>query len=100
VPAATTLRMATLNGAAALGLAAHTGSLEPGKHADVVAVDLSGIDTTPVYDPVSHLTHAAGRECVTDVWVSGEHVVTDRRLTTVDTAALLARARAWQQQLS
>jgi 5-methylthioadenosine/S-adenosylhomocysteine deaminase len=99
VPAATALRMATLNGATALGLNAHTGSLESGKHADVVAIDLSGIDTSPMYDPVAHLAHAAGRECVTDVWVAGERIVANRELTTIDEAALLARVRAWQQQL-
>ncbi len=100
VPAATVLRMATLNGAAALGLDAQTGSLESGKQADVVAIDLSGIGTSPLYDPVSHLTHVAGRECVTDVWVGGQHVVADRHLTTIDERAILARARAWQQQLA
>jgi 5-methylthioadenosine/S-adenosylhomocysteine deaminase len=100
VPAATALRMATLNGAAALGLDVVTGSLEVGKLADCVAVDLSGTVTTPMYDPVSHLTHAAGRECVTDVWVGGEHVVADRKLTLLDENAILARARAWQQRLA
>ncbi len=94
------LRMATLHGAAALGLDAQTGSLEPGKQADLVAVDLSGVATSPMYDPVSHLAYAAGRESVTDVWVGGERVVADRRLATIDEASLLARTRAWQQQLS
>jgi 5-methylthioadenosine/S-adenosylhomocysteine deaminase len=100
VSAATALRMATLNGAAALGLDAVTGSLAAGKRADLVAVDLSGLNAAPLYDPVSHLTHAAGRECVTDVWVDGEPVVTDRTLTTIDEGALLARARAWQNKLA
>jgi 5-methylthioadenosine/S-adenosylhomocysteine deaminase len=100
VPAATALRMATLNGATALGLDARTGSLKPGKQADIAAIDLSGVTTSPLYDPVSHLTHAAGRECVTDVWVGGDQVVADRRLVTVDENALLARTRAWQHQLS
>jgi 5-methylthioadenosine/S-adenosylhomocysteine deaminase len=100
VPAAQALRMATLNGAAALGLDAQTGSLESGKHADVVAIDLSGIDTSPLYDPIAHLAHAAGRECVTDVWVGGECVVANRQLTTIDDRRLLTRVRAWQQQLA
>jgi len=100
VPAATALRMATLNGAKALGLEAMIGSLQPGKLADLVAVDLGGIGTSPVYDPVSHLVHAAGRECVTDVWVSGARIVRDRQLQTIDTAALLHRTRAWQRQLA
>ena len=100
LPASAALRMATLNGATALGLETRTGSLEPGKQADVVAVDLSGVATSPLYDPVSHLTYAAGRECVTDVWVAGRHVLNGRRLTTIDLAGLLERTRAWQHQLS
>jgi 5-methylthioadenosine/S-adenosylhomocysteine deaminase len=100
VPAAMALRMATLHGATALGLDALTGSLKPGKQADVVAVDLSGLGTQPMYDAVSHLAYAAGRESITDVWVRGERVVADRRLTTIDEASLLARTHGWQQQLS
>jgi len=92
--------MATLHGAAALGLDSQTGSLEPGKQADLVAVDMAGVGTQPMYDAVSHLAYAAGRESVTDVWVSGERVVADRRLTTIDEASLLARTRNWQQQIS
>ena len=100
VPAATALRMATLNGAQALGLDAVIGSLQPGKQADLVAVDLSGVATSPVFDPVSHLVHVAGRECVTDVWVGGARIVRDRLLQTIDTDALLHRTRAWQRQLA
>ncbi len=100
VPAATALRMATLNGAAALGLDANVGSLEPGKQADIVAIDLSGITTSPMYDPVSHLTFAAGRECVTDVWVRGDPVVSGRQILTLDQAALHSHTRAWQHRLS
>jgi 5-methylthioadenosine/S-adenosylhomocysteine deaminase len=69
--AASVLRMATRGGAAALGLDARIGTLAPGKEADVVAVELSGLETIPVYDPVSHLVNVAGREHVTDVWVGG-----------------------------
>ena len=100
VPAAVALRMATLNGARALGMDDRIGSLVPGKQADIVAVDLSGIATQPVFDPLSHLVFAAGRECVTDVWIGGVRMVADRRLTTIDEAALLARTRAWQHKLA
>ncbi|MEO6567028.1 MAG: TRZ/ATZ family hydrolase [Casimicrobiaceae bacterium] len=100
VPAATALRMATLNGAQALGLDAMIGSLQPGKLADLIAVDLGGVDSSPVFDPVSHLVHVAGRECVTDVWISGARIVRDRQLQTIDTEALLHRTRAWQRQLA
>jgi 5-methylthioadenosine/S-adenosylhomocysteine deaminase len=99
VPAAQALRMATLGGALALGLDDRIGSLEPGKEADLVAIDLGEIDEAPCYDPVSHLAYVAGRERVTDVWVAGERVVRERHLSTVDTAALAARARLWQQKL-
>ncbi len=100
VPAATALRMATLNGARALGLGEVTGSLVRGKQADLVAVDLSGVSTQPVFDPISHLVNAADRACVTDVWVGGARIVADRKLTTVEQQALLARARAWQHKLA
>ena len=100
VPAATALAMATINGARALGMDARTGSLVPGKAADVVAVDFSGVATQPVFDPVSHLVYAAGRDCVTDVWVDGVRIVERRHLICVDEAALLARARTWQRKLA
>ncbi len=99
LPAHQALEMATLGGARALGLGASIGSLLPGKEADVVAVDLSAGATLPCYDPVSHLVHVAGRECVTDVWVGGERVVADRVLARIDEAALTARAHTWQERL-
>ncbi len=99
VPAATALAMATRNGAAALGMETVIGSLAAGKHADVIAVDLDTLNTAPVYDPVSHLVHAAGRECVTDVWINGVRIVAARRLTTVDEDELLAKAGTWQHKL-
>jgi 5-methylthioadenosine/S-adenosylhomocysteine deaminase len=100
LPAATVLRMATLNGARALGLGALTGSLELGKRADLVAVDLGGVATQPVFDPVSHLVHAAGRDDVTDVWIDGVHLVDRRQPVGLDIPSLLARARQWQQKLA
>jgi len=100
VPAAAALRMATLAGAAALGMDDRIGSLARGKAADAIAVDFSNVGMVPVYDPVSHLVNAAGREDVTDVWIAGERIVDARRLVTIDAAAQAARARTWQQRLS
>jgi 5-methylthioadenosine/S-adenosylhomocysteine deaminase len=100
VPAATALRMATLNGAAALGLDAEIGSLTAGKQADVTAVRVGDIETLPMYDPASHLVNAAGREQVTDVWIAGERVVDGGGLATLDAGALASRARMWQQRLA
>ncbi|HEY3533465.1 MAG TPA: amidohydrolase family protein, partial [Casimicrobiaceae bacterium] len=99
LPAATLLRMATLNGAIALGLDARIGSIAPGKDADLTAVRLADVETLPLYDAVAQLPNAAGREHVTDVWVAGERVVDARRLTRIDVPALLGRTRAWQARL-
>ena len=100
VPAATALKMATLNGAVALGLDAEIGSLAIGKQADVTAVRIADVETLPMYDAASHLVNAASRDHVTDVWVGGERIVDNGRLTTIDVAALTSRARAWQQRLA
>jgi len=100
LPAATALRMATLNGARALGLDERIGSLVPGKDADVTAIRLADVETLPLYDPVSQLVNAAGREHVTDVWVAGERVLDERRLTRIDAAALTSRTRMWQSRLA
>jgi 5-methylthioadenosine/S-adenosylhomocysteine deaminase len=99
LPATTALHMATLGGAIALGLDREIGSLVPGKQADAVAIDLSDIDELPMYDPISHLVHVAGRHQVTDVWVGGDRVVDARCLTTIDEPTVVARARVWQQRL-
>ncbi len=100
VPAAAALRMATLNGARALGMEELLGSLVPGKAADVVAVDLGGIATQPIYSPISHLVYATGRHQVTDVWVAGRHLLRGGALLTVDEIDLAQRASQWQDRLS
>ena len=99
LPAAEVLRMATLGGAQALGMAQEIGSLAPGKQADVVAIDLGGLDSQPVYDPVSHLVHVATRNDVTHAWIGGAAVLAERRLATLDEGALLTRAQMWQSRL-
>ncbi len=99
LPAMQALRMATLNGAKALGIDELVGSLLPGKAADVVAVDLSSIETQPLYHPVSQLIYACGRDKVSDVWINGQQVLNGRRLTTLDENAVLARAQDWQGRI-
>ncbi|MDP2177188.1 TRZ/ATZ family hydrolase [Methylicorpusculum sp.] len=100
VPAATALRMATLNGAKALGLDSETGSLEIGKAADVVAIDLSQLETQPLYCPVSQIVYAAGREHVTDVWVNGKRLLKQQQLTTLSVTDLTMRINEWQVRLA
>ena len=99
MPAHTALRAATLGGAHALGLGVVTGSIEPGKAADLVAVELRGPELAPCYDPVSQLVYAAGREHVTDVWINGERRVHDGALLPEALAGLDTRWRMWQNAL-
>ncbi len=100
LPARQVLRMATLNGARALGLADQTGSMEVGKWADIAAVDLGALETQPVYDPVSQLVYAAGREQVSHVWVAGQPLLRERQLTHIDIDDLLTRTRGWQARIA
>lgn len=94
VDATQVLRAATIDGATALGLDRLIGSLEVGKQADVVLLDLDQPHLTPVHDVPALLVHAAGRGDVTDVLVDGKIVVRERRSTLVDTRDLLERCRA------
>lgn len=100
VPAMTALKMATLNGAKALGLEAETGSLSIGKAADVVAIDLSEIETQPVLHPLANIVYSASRHQVSDVWVAGKQLLKSRQLTTLDLDDLQQRVDVWRQRLS
>lgn len=93
------LRMATLNGAQALGLADQTGSLVAGKWADICAVRFDDLEAAPLYHPLSQLIYASGRHQVTDVWVGGEHLLKERALTSLDEADIIERARQWQARI-
>jgi 5-methylthioadenosine/S-adenosylhomocysteine deaminase len=99
LPAAKALSMATINGARALGLQQEVGSLELGKSADIVAVDLMRVNTQPVYHPISQLVYAAGREQVTHVWVAGKSVVSQGRLTTLDDQQLVSGSDEWRERI-
>lgn len=99
LPAHQALQMATLNAAKALGRDQVIGSLVPGKAADIAAVDFSGLNVSPCYDPVSHLVYAAGREHVSHVWVNGELLLEDGRLTTLDQQEIAAKAAYWQEKI-
>lgn len=97
--AQTVLRMATINGAQALGLEDSIGSLETGKSADMIAVDLNRLETQPVYDPVAQLVYSAGREQVQHSWVAGKQLLRNGLLVTLDERELLRQASEWQQKI-
>lgn len=99
LPAETVLKMATLNGAKALGLDHLTGSLQPGKAADFIAMDLDQVETQPLYFPISQIVYAASRNQVTDVWVAGKQLMKDRKLLTLDETELLKKAQAWGSKI-
>ena len=99
VPASQAIRMATINGAKALGLAEQIGSLEVGKAADMIAIDLGTIEANPLYEPISHIVYCTTREQITHTWVAGQMLMQNRQLTTLNTAALLENARYWQQKI-
>jgi 5-methylthioadenosine/S-adenosylhomocysteine deaminase len=100
MPAEDALRMATINAAAALGLDSEIGSIEIGKSADITAVDLSGIENQPIYNPISQLVYSSGRENVSNVWVAGNHLLKDRILTTLDEKVILEKAKEWQAKIA
>ncbi|MDD2761613.1 MAG: TRZ/ATZ family hydrolase [Methylomonas sp.] len=100
VSAMQALKMATINGAKALGLEDKIGSLTVGKAADVVAIDLSDVETQPVFNPLAQIVYAASRHQVSDVWVAGKKLLHKRQLTTLDLNELRQRAAFWQQRLA
>lgn len=100
LPATAALKAATLHAARALNLESEIGSIVAGKRADLVAVDLHGLSSQPVFDPVSHLVYVAGREDVTHVWVDGRPKLKERRLVGLDADDLAARAAYWRTKLT
>lgn len=96
--AQTVLRMATIEGARALGLGDIIGSLETGKKADIIVVDTNRPHLTPIYDPVSHLVYAANGSDVIHVLINGMIVMEERELLTLslDEVMLGAKEKATQ----
>jgi len=99
VPAQTAIRMGTINGAKALGIDDKVGSLEVGKQADLIAVDMSGINSAPLFDVVSNLVYATNRTQVSDVWVDGKRLLKSNKLTTLDEGAIRRDATAWREKI-
>ena len=93
------LEMATINGAKALGLADRIGSVEVGKCADLIAVDLQHLNTQPVYDPVSQIVYAASSRQVSDVWIDGVEQLRDYEFSQLDAQRIIARATSWAQKI-
>ncbi len=95
-----TLQMATLNGAKALGLDQIIGTLQIGKAADFIAIQLDTIETQPLYHPCSQIVYCASRQEVSDVWVAGKRLLKNRELLTLDEKELRQRAKNWQHKIA
>jgi 5-methylthioadenosine/S-adenosylhomocysteine deaminase len=93
------LRMATLEGARVLGLGEMTGSLVPGKWADLCCLDLCEPRSWPVHDVIAAVVYAASSRQVSDVWVAGRRLLAEGAFTYLDEAGVLERAEQWQQRI-
>jgi len=89
------LYASTKAGAIALGLESETGSIEPGKSADMIAVDLSDPASQPVFHPLSQVIYGASRTQVSDVWVAGKRLLEDRKLTRMELSGIISAASEW-----
>lgn len=98
VPAHEALKMATLNGAKAIGLGDKIGSLEKNKQADFIAVDLSSYLTQPIFNPLSHLAYAINRLQVSDVWIAGKRLLKNGEFTRLNTREIVAQAKLWAEK--
>jgi 5-methylthioadenosine/S-adenosylhomocysteine deaminase len=99
LPARTALRMATIDGARALGMHKEIGSLEPGKRADLIVVSMRTARQTPLYDPLSHLVYVTRGDDVQTMVVDGKVIMRDRRVTTMNESAVLDEAGQWARKV-
>ena len=99
IPARTALEMATIDGARALGLDREVGSIEAGKRADVITVSMTAARQTPMYDPLSHLVYTTRGDDVRTTIVNGRVLMRDRRVLTLNEAAVLSQARALAEKV-
>jgi 5-methylthioadenosine/S-adenosylhomocysteine deaminase len=94
-----TLRMMTLDGARFLGLDEEIGSLEPGKLADITAINLSDPVLQPLYNPVSQMIYAATGRDVSHVWVGGQCILAQGKFVQTDITAVTSATRTWQEKV-
>jgi 5-methylthioadenosine/S-adenosylhomocysteine deaminase len=100
LPAQTVLDMATLGGASCMGLGKPLGSVEAGKTADLIILDLKKPHLTPSYDVVSHLVYAARGSDVSTTIVNGKPLMLEKQFLTLDYDATLERAQAYATELT
>jgi 5-methylthioadenosine/S-adenosylhomocysteine deaminase len=97
--ASSTLHMATLGSAKAMGMDNLIGSIEIGKQADLICVQMNALETQPMYHVISQLVYASGRHQVSDVWIAGEEKLSDRQLIAMDVDKLLHQTHYWRDRI-
>jgi 5-methylthioadenosine/S-adenosylhomocysteine deaminase len=100
LPASTALEMATIRGARALGMEKEIGSLEVGKRADMILVNVTRPNAVPMYDPISQMVYALKAEDVTDVMVNGKPVVANGKILTLNETEILQKAAEYRTRVS
>jgi 5-methylthioadenosine/S-adenosylhomocysteine deaminase len=93
------LSMATINGARAMGMGDSLGSIEVGKLADLVALDMNSPETMPVYNPLSQLVYACNGSQVTHSWINGKLVLENRTLKNVDLDSVIQKTQKWRHRI-
>tara|TARA_R110002072_G_scaffold24747_3_gene83671 strand:- start:7165 stop:8496 length:1332 start_codon:yes stop_codon:yes gene_type:complete len=97
--AVTAIEAATINGAKALGIEHITGSLEPGKSADFIAIDLNKLNSRPSYNIHSDIVYSINSQQVSDHWIQGKHLLKEGNLTHINEAAILKNAQEWAEKI-
>lgn len=93
------IKMATINGAKALGLENLIGSIKKNKYADLIAINIDTIETQPCFDPLSSLVYSADRNSIDYVWINGETKLNDKKLVCIDETTLLQKAKLWKNKI-
>jgi len=94
------VQMATINGAKALGLGKDIGSIEVGKFADLIAVNLSELNTQPLYDVVAQLAYATNSRQVSHVWIDGVCQLDDYKFSQIDEVGIIQKVQMWSNKIS
>jgi 5-methylthioadenosine/S-adenosylhomocysteine deaminase len=93
------IEMATINGAKAFGIEDHVGSLETGKSADIIAIELDDIEHSPLHDIASNIVYTHNGHRVSHSWVNGKLLMDKRELCTMNAREIAKKAKQWHERL-
>ncbi|WP_156498188.1 amidohydrolase family protein, partial [Oleiphilus sp. HI0043] len=99
IDAASAIEMATINGAAALGIEEITGSLEIGKAADLIAIKMDALNSQPSFDPISDIVYSVASNQVSHNWVNGKLLLEEGELKYMDTQEIIVKAKSWAAKI-